>query len=70
MNNRIKSKSVKQHIKELNQLIIVFKECLHDSQKHQIQYKNARIKVMKFQVKDYIYLKEKNIRIKRNRKLK
>ena len=48
MNNRVKSKSVKQHVKELNQLMIVFKKRLHDSQKHQVKYKNARIKVMKF----------------------
>ena len=48
MNNRIKSKSVKQHVKKLNQLINVFKKRLHDLQKHQVKYNNARIKVMKF----------------------
>ena len=48
INDRVKSKFVKQQIKELNQLMIVFKKRLHDSQKHQIKYKNARIKVMKF----------------------
>ena len=48
INERIKSKSVKQHIKKLDQLIIVFKERLHNSQKHQTKYKIARIKVIKF----------------------
>ena len=48
MNDQVKSKSVKQHIKELNQLMNVFKKRLHDSQKHQVKYKNARIKIMKF----------------------
>ena len=41
--------------------MIVFKERLHNSQKHQIKYKNARIKVMKFQIKDYVHLNKKNI---------
>ena len=50
--------------------MIVFKKRLHNSQKHQIKYKNVRIKVIKFQIKDYVHLNEKNIRIKRNRKLK
>ena len=70
MNDRVKLKFVKQHVKELNQLIIVFKKRLHDSQKYQIKYKNVRIKAIKFQIKDYVHLNEKNIRIKRNRKLK
>ena len=70
MNDWIKSKSAKQHVKELNQLMIVLKKRLHDSQKHQVKYKNVRIKVIKFQVKNYVHLNEKNIRIKRNRKLK
>ena len=48
MNDQIKSKFAKQHVKELNQLMIVFKERLHDSQKHQVKYKNVCIKVMKF----------------------
>ena len=34
MNDRIKSKFIKQHIKELNQLMIIFKNRLHDLQKH------------------------------------
>ena len=34
MNNRIKLKSVKQYVKELNQLMIIFKKRLHDLQKH------------------------------------
>ena len=50
--------------------MIVFKKRLHDSQKHQAKYKNVRIKIMKFQVKNYVHLNEKNIRIKRNKKLK
>ena len=70
MNERVKSKFAKQHAKELNQLMTVFKKRLHNSQKHQTKYKDARIKAMKFQVKNYIHLNEKNIRIKRNKKLK
>ena len=70
INNWIKLKSAKYHVKELNQLIIIFKKRLHDSQNYQVKYKNARIKVIKFQVENYVYLNEKNIRIKRNRKLK
>ena len=35
--------------------MIVFKERLHNSQKHKIKYKNARIKVIKFQVENYIH---------------
>ena len=48
MNDRIKSKSIKQHVKELNQLMSVFKKRLHDSQKHQVKYKNVHTKIMKF----------------------
>ena len=70
MNERIKSKFVKQHIKKLNQSIIVFKKRLHDSQKHQLKYKNIHIKIIKFQIKNYIHVYGKNIRIKRNKKLK
>ena len=70
MNERVKSKSAKQHVKELNQLMTVLKERLHDSQKHQTKYKDVRTKAMKFQVEDYVHLNEKNIRTKRNRKLK
>ena len=50
--------------------MIVFKERLHNSQKYQIKYKNVYIKIMKFQIKDYVHLNEKNIRIKHNKKLK
>ena len=50
--------------------MIVLKKRLYDLQKHQAKYKNVRTKVMKFQIKYYIHLNEKNIRIKRNRKLK
>ena len=32
--------------------MIVLKKRLHNSQKHQVKYKNVCIKVMKFQVKD------------------
>ena len=31
MNERVKSKSAKQHVKELDQLMTVLKERLHDS---------------------------------------
>ena len=66
---RVKSMSVKQHDIYLNKLIEIFQKVLAQTQKRQKKYVDAKMKFMKFVIENYVWLKNKNIRTKRNRKL-
>ena len=69
-NFKTKSKFAKEHVEKLIALMKILKINLTHAQKQQIKYKNAKTKSKKFDVKDYVNVNDKNIRIKRNRKLK
>ena len=69
-NFKIKSKFVKKHVEKLIELMKVLKINLVHAQKQQIKYKNAKIKLKHFDVSNYVNVNVKNIRIKRNKKLK
>ena len=69
-NFKIKSKFAKKHVEKLIALMIILKINLTYAQKQQIKYKNAKIKLKNFDVKIYVNVNDKNIRIKRNKKLK
>ena len=70
-NFKVKSKFVNEHVKYLTKLLNVLKINLTHAQKQQIKYKNAWTKTtMHFDVRNYVNLNDKNIRIKRNKKLK
>ena len=68
-NFKIKSKSAKKHVEELIELMRILKINLAQTQKQQIKYKNAKTKIKNFDVKSYVNVNDKNIRIKRNKKL-
>ena len=71
IDERRKFKSAMKHAKNLKELMIVLKKELSDAQVKQVKYKNRHIKVIeKHSLSDFVYLNEKNIRIKRNKKLK
>ena len=67
-NVKIKFKSVNEFVKELTKLLNVFKTNLIHAQKQQIKYKNVRTKKANFEIKSYVNVNDKNIRIKRNKK--
>ena len=69
-NFKIKSKFVKKHVEKLIELMKILKINLIYAQKQQIKYKNAKIKLKHFDVNNYVNVNVKNIRIKRNKKLK
>ena len=69
-NYEIKIKFVKKYIEKLIELIKILKINLIYVQKQQIKYKNVKIKLIKFNVNNYVNVNVKNIRIKRNKKLK
>ena len=69
-NFKTKSKFVKKHVEELIELMKILKVNLVHAQKQQIKYKNAKIKLKHFVVNSYVNVNVKNIRIKRNKKLK
>ena len=69
-NFKVKSKFVKKHVEELIELMKILKVNLTLAQKQQIKYKNAKIKLKHFDVSSYVNVNVKNIRIKRNKKLK
>ena len=69
-NFKAKFKFVKKHVEKLIELIKILKINLVYAQKQQIKYKNAKIKLMNFDVNSYVNVNVKNIRIKRNKKLK
>ena len=69
-NFKIKSKFAKKHVEKLIELMKILKVNLTHAQKQQVKYKNAKTKLKNFDVKSYVNVNEKNIRIKRNKKLK
>ena len=69
-NFKVKSKFAKKHVKELIASLKILKINLTHARKQQIKYKNARTKLKNFDVKSYVNVNDKNIRIKRNKKLK
>ena len=70
-NFKIKFKFVNEHIKKLTKILNVIKINLLYIQKQQIKYKNAKIITKtRFKIKNYVNFNDKNIRIKRNKKLK
>ena len=69
-NFKIKIKFVKKHVEKLIELIKILKTNLTHVQKQQIKYKNVKIKLKHFDVNNYVNVNDKNIRIKRNKKLK
>ena len=66
---RAKSVSAKAHAKHLDSLMEVCKEALLAAQKHQKTFADKHSKPIQFAVGDYVWLRGKNIRTKRNRKL-
>ena len=68
-NFKVKFKFVNEHVKKLTKLLNVLKTNLTHAQKQQIKYKNARTKKANFEVESYVNVNDKNIRIKRNKKL-
>ena len=70
IDKRSRFKSIMKHAENLKKLMIMLKVELHNAQAIQTKYKNKHIKVIdKYNVSDMIYLNDKNIRIKRNKKL-
>ena len=67
--SRIKSVLVKQHAVHLSKLIEMFQKILNHVQIRQKKYANVRMKFMKYVIDDHVWLRSKNIRTKRNRKL-
>ena len=67
-NFKAKSKFAKKHVEELIELMRILKVNLAQTQKQQIKYKNAKTKIKSFDVKSYVNVNDKNIRIKRNKK--
>ena len=68
--SRVKSIFVKTHAKHLNNLIKMCKKVLLTTQKHQKTFVDKHSKFIQFAIKDYVWLRGKNIKTKRNRKLK
>ena len=68
-NFKAKFKFANEHVKKLTKLLNVLKTNLTHAQKQQIKYKNARTKKANFEVESYVNVNDKNIRIKRNKKL-
>ena len=69
-NFKVKSKFVKKHAEELAKLLKIFKINLIHAQKQQIKYKKTKTKNVKniFKVDNFVYVKDKNFRIKRIKK--
>ena len=69
-NLKVKSKFAKNNVKHLQKLLNVFRVNLIDAQVKQAKYQDKRTLFKKYFVRQYVMLNEKNIRIKRNKKLK
>ena len=67
---KVKFKSAKEHAEHLIELLRVLKDNLLVAQQQQTMYKNERTKSMSYNVENYVNLNGKNIKIKRNKKLK
>ena len=66
---RAKSVSAKAHARHLDNLMEVCNEALLAAQQHQKTFVDKHSKPIQFAVGDYVWLRGKNIRTKRNRKL-
>ena len=69
-NKKVKSMFAKDNAKHLQNLLNVLKVNLMKIQIKQTHYQNKRIMFKQYIIKTYIMLNDKNIRIKRNKKLK
>ena len=69
-NKKIKSKFAKKQIEHLIELFRILKNNLFATQTQQIMYKNEHTKFMSYKIENYVNLNDKNIKIKRNKKLK
>ena len=69
-NFKIKLKFAKNNVKHLQKLLNVLRANLIDAQVKQAKYQDKRTLFKKYFVRQYVMLNEKNIRIKRNKKLK
>ena len=65
---RIKSMLIKQHVVHFNKFIEIFQKILNHVQVKQKKYVDVRMKFMKYVINDHVWLRNKNIRTKRNRK--
>ena len=66
---RAKSVLVKQHAVHFSKLIEMFQKVLSHAQIKQKKYADVRMKFMKYAIDDHVWLRNKNIRTKRNKKL-
>ena len=66
---KVKSKFAKNNVKHLQKLLNVLRANLIDAQVKQAKYQDKRTLFKEYFVKQYVMLNEKNIRIKRNKKL-
>ena len=68
-NLKAKSKFARDNAKHLQKLLNVLRINLIDVQVKQAKYQDKRTLFKKYFVRQYVMLNEKNIRIKRNKKL-
>ena len=66
---RVKLMLVKQHVVHLSKLIEMLQKILNHAQIKQKKYVDVRMKFMKYVIDDHVWLRNKNIRTKRNKKL-
>ena len=69
-NKKIKSMFAKDNVKHLQILLNVLKVNLMKTQIKQTHYQNECIMFKQYVIETYVMLNDKNIRIKRNKKLK
>ena len=69
-NKKAKSKSAKKHAEHLAELLRILKDNLLATQTQQTMYKDEHTKPMSYKIEDYVNLNDKNIKTKRNKKLK
>ena len=68
-NFKIKLKFVKKHVNKLQNFIKVFKKNLKHIQKQQVRFYNKRYTFKKFKIENYVWLNNKNIKIKKKQKI-
>ena len=66
---KAKSKFDQKHAKDLKELIKVLKDNLKNAQEQQAKYYDKRHVFKQYKLGDYVWLNDKNIRTKRNKKL-
>ena len=67
-NFKVKSKFAKKHVNELQNLMKVLKKNLKHVQKQQIRFHDKRHTFKKFKIENYVWLNDKNIKIKKKQK--